>query len=104
MTTETEPDDSNIASTTETLRQKLIPQASIRSLIMLITASAVVMWIARRMLIGDMFWAKCFGAVLATIALCFVSYAAIFLLSHLFTIATSPLTRAIDARRKDAER
>ena len=80
----------------QTLRQRLMPQASIRSLIALSTICAMIMWLVRTMLVGDSFWAKCVGAVLLTTVGCFALYAALFLLAHLFTVVTSPLVDAIE--------
>ena len=79
------------------LSQRLMPQASIRSLIVLIAASAVTMWMVRAMFIGNFFWAKCAGVILLTVFGCFVAYASLFLLAHLFTIVTSPIVSAIES-------
>tara|TARA_R110002049_G_scaffold50370_3_gene143063 strand:+ start:101223 stop:101564 length:342 start_codon:yes stop_codon:yes gene_type:complete len=73
-----------------------MPQASIRSLIALVFGSAVVMWLFRTMVVGNAFWAKCVSAVLVTAAACFVMYAILFLLAHLFTVVTSPIVDAIE--------
>lgn len=78
-----------------------MPQASIRSLIALSAICAVIMWLTRQMLIGDYFWAKCIGAILVTIAGCFVAYALLFLLAHLFTVVTSPIFEAIEKTSTD---
>ena len=80
----------------QTLHQRLMPQASIQFLIALSGVCAVIMWLVRTMLVADSFWAKCVGAVLLTIIGCFVLYAALFLLAHLFTVVTSPLVDAIE--------
>ena len=102
MTTETPSQEPEFDPQPTTIRQRLMPQSSIRSLIVLITISAVIMWIARTMFVGNMFWAKCFGAALVTIGGCFATYAGLFLLAHLFTVATSPIVDAIDTGRHDA--
>ena len=73
----------------------LAPKTPMRSA--LIAGCAVIMWLIRAMLVGDFFWAKCLGAILATVASCFLTYTGLFLLAHLFTIVSSPLVDAIDS-------
>jgi len=69
----------------------------LRSLIALIAASAVTMWVFRAMLVGDFFWAKCIGVALVTVFGCFIAYAGLFLLAQLFAVVTSPIVTAFDS-------
>lgn len=77
------------------LREKLLPQASLRFLLLLIGGSAVMMFIFRMALVQDNHWAKVTAMLFTMIVACFVAYATLFLLANLFSVSTRPLRSAL---------
>lgn len=73
------------------LRERLIPQTSIRFFLLLIGASALVMYIYRAAFVGDAFWAKIASLLITIVGGCFWTYAGFFLVANLFSATTSPL-------------
>lgn len=76
------------------LRERLLPQTSIRFFLVLIGASAVVMYTFRAAVVDDRFWAKILALLIATASGCFFAYAGLFLLANLLTATTAPLRHA----------
>lgn len=80
------------------LRERLIPQTSIRFFLLLIGASALVMYIYRAAIVGDAFWAKIASLLITTVGGCFLAYACSFLVANLFSATTSPLLNSLPPR------
>jgi hypothetical protein len=81
------------------VRERWLPQTSIRFFVALIGISALVMYIFRAALMDDVLWAKCASLVIMTAIGCFFSYALLFLITLPFasaaaTIAEVPLPSA----------
>ena len=88
------------------LREKLLPQASIRFFLVLIGASAVVMVVFRSALVGEAYWTKIAALVFATTVACFAAYASLFLLANLFSVSMRPVRSALgyESEKKAATR
>jgi hypothetical protein len=78
------------------LRERLLPQASIRFFMYLIGVSALVMYTFRAAFVGDAFWAKIVSLLIVTCGGCFFAYATLFFLASLFTATTTPLQRSFE--------
>ncbi len=85
------------------LREKLLPQASIRFFMVLIAASAMVMVIYRMAFVAERMWAKISVLLISTIGGCFLVYALLFLIANLFTASTAPIRDAIESSTQDAD-
>ncbi len=82
----------NLPSTeSKPLRERLIPQTSIRFFLLLIGSSALVMYVYRAAIVGDAFWAKIASLLITIVGGCFLAYAGFFLVANLFSATTSPL-------------
>jgi len=77
------------------LREKLLPQASLRFFLLLIGGSAVVMFVFRMALLQENYWAKIAALLFVMLVACFAAYATLFLLANLFSISTRPLRSAL---------
>ena len=82
------------------LRERLIPQTSIRFFLVLIGASAVVMYIYRAAFVGDAFWAKIASLLITIAGGCFLAYAGCFLVANLFSATTSPLLNSLSSENE----
>lgn len=78
------------------LRERLLPQTSIRFYMFLIGVSAVAMYTFRAAFVTDQFWAKIGSLLIATAGGCFLVYAALFFVANLFSATTSPILDALD--------
>ncbi len=82
----------NLPSTeSKPLRERLIPQTSIRFFLLLIGSSALVMYVYRAAIVGDAVWAKIAALLITIVGGCFLAYAGFFIVANLFSAATSPL-------------
>lgn len=79
---------------TESPRERFFPKVSIRSLIILITVSALIAWAFRTGFQGNWIWVKSFSAVICVTLLCFASYIAMFFLTLLFSRILQPFAHA----------
>ncbi|MEM1069168.1 MAG: hypothetical protein AAGG48_06705 [Planctomycetota bacterium] len=77
------------------LREKLLPQASLRFFLLLIGISAGVMVVFRLAFMQDFYWAKILALLGTMVAACFAGYAAMFLLANLFAVSTRPIRSAL---------
>ncbi len=88
----------NLPSTeSKPLRERLIPQTSIRFYLLLIGASAVVMYIYRAAFVNGAFWAKIASLLITITGGCFLAYAGCFLVANLFSATTSPLLNSLSS-------
>lgn len=85
------------------LRERLMPQTSIRFFMFLIGVSALVMYTFRAALVTDQFWAKIGSLLIATVLGCFITYAALFFVANLFSATTAPLRNAWEPSRRERE-
>lgn len=89
----------NLPSTeSKPLRERLLPQTSIRFYLLLIGASAVVMYIYRAAFLGDAFWAKIASLLITVAGGCAISYVVLFLLANLFSATASSLFHGIPSQ------
>lgn len=72
-----------------------MPQASLRFFLLLIGASAVIMFIFRLAFTGDSYWAKIVALLFTILVACFAAYATMFLLANLFAVSTRPIRSAL---------
>lgn len=93
-------DKPDLDATTQSkpLREKLIPQTSLRFFLVLIGVSAGVMVVFRVAFLQESYWAKVLALMFAVTTTCFLSYAALFLLANLFSVSTRPLRSALSKR------
>ncbi len=84
------------------VRERLMPQFSIRFFIFLIGVSAVVMYTLRAAVVTNHSWAKIVSLMMATTIGCFLAYAFLFLVANLFNVTTMPIRDAIAAAQGDA--
>ena len=68
------------------LKEPLMPQLSIRSLILAITVSAILMVVAQQAVFGEKDWAILVMILLANVVTLLVLYAVTFLLANLFSL------------------
>ena len=80
------------------VRQRWLPQTSIRFYGLLIALCAAAMVAFRAAALSDNLWAEIATLMIATTIACFVLYAALFLVAYLFSNATGLLWRAIAGR------
>ena len=85
------------------LREKLLPQASLRFFLLLIGLSAGVMVVFRLALLQDSYWARIVAVMFAITGACFIGYAVIFFLANLFSLSTRPLRSAIESQSDPQE-
>ena len=78
------------------LRERLLPQTSIRFFMFLIAVSAVAMYTFRAALVTGQFWAKIGSLLITTAGGCFIVYAALFFVANLFSATTVPILDALD--------
>ena len=76
------------------IRERLLPQTSIRFFLLLIGGCAVLMYIFRAATVGDAFWAKIVSLLITIVILSFVVYLCVFLVANLFTTTTSSLLQS----------
>lgn len=76
------------------LRERLLPQTSIRFFLALIGLSALVMVTFRAAFISGQMWAQIVSLLVVTIIGSFLAYAVLFFLANLFTATTAPLVRS----------
>ena len=88
------------ATESKPLREKLLPQTSIRFYLILIGFSALIM-VVFRSAAGGTSWARIASLLIATIIGCFIVYTALFLIANLFSSTTAPIVRAMDPRSGD---
>ncbi len=81
--------------------EKILPQTSMRFLLILIIVSAVIMTIVRMSSENAAFWTKIIVLLLATSAGCFLVYVILFLIASLMTSATEPIVEAIEKQPTD---
>lgn len=79
----------------ETRREKLLPQASIRFLLLTIGGSAVVMVIFRIALVDEAIWAQVIALMLSVTLVPFVTYIVLFLLASCFAVTSKPLRSSL---------
>ena len=82
------------------LRERLLPQTSIRFFLLLIALSAGVMYTLRAALLERQTWATVVSMILATACLCFFLYLALFLVASLFSNAVGLLWRETVRQRE----
>ena len=82
------------ATAGQPVKERLLPQTSIRFFVFLIAVSALVMYTFRAALVGDELWAKCASAVIMTAIGCFLSYIVLFLIALPFASAASALAHS----------
>jgi uncharacterized membrane protein len=82
-----------------TIRQRLLPQTSIRFFAFLIAISALAMYTLRAALVDGQQWAKIGSLLIATVIGCFVAYAWLFLFANLFSYATRVIWGWMPGRR-----
>ena len=75
----------------QVLVERSLPRVSIRLAMLLITASAIVMWMIRGAMAGNWFWAQCLTVVLIAMGACFAAYAFLFALASLFASLTGAI-------------
>ena len=80
-------------------REALLPQWSIRFMLLLFVASAIVIWVILGAFKHDWLWAKCVCLMLFTVAGCFLLYAALFLIANLFAGAGALIMSKRDEER-----
>lgn len=85
------------------LRQRWLPQTSIRFFIALIALCAIGMYTFRAAIIGGQQWAKIASLLIATSLGCFFVYAGLFFVAYLFSTATSLTWNAVSWRPRSAE-
>lgn len=77
------------------LREKLLPQASLRFFLVLIGISALVMVTFRFALVDGVLWAKVVALLFTIVTASFAAYTVLFLLAGLFTASTQPVRSAL---------
>jgi low affinity Fe/Cu permease len=93
------PENSNTPSTdSKPLRERLLPQTSIRFLMLAIVLSAIVMVIFREALVGGSAWAKVVALLIQTGAASFIAYTCMFLIANVFSATTQPLIEVIESK------
>ena len=75
------------------IRERLLPQTSIRFFALLIAASAITMYIFREAFLGDRLWAMILSMLITTAMVCFVAYASLFIIANLFSNVVRMLFR-----------
>ena len=70
----------------------------------LIAASAVVMYTYRSAFVADQFWAKIASLLITTVGGCFLVYAALFMIANLFTASTAPIRHVLESSPADQQR
>lgn len=86
------------------VRERLMPQVSIRFFIFLIGLSAVAMYTFRAAVVANQVWAKIASLMMVTIIGCFTAYAFLFLVANLFNVTTMPLRDAMGGAQGDQPR
>ena len=78
------------------LHERLMPQTSIRFLLILIGGSALVMVVFRAA--GEGFYAaRIMTLLILTVAGCFAVYAALFLIANIFSSTTAPIAQVLES-------
>ncbi|MFK8114159.1 MAG: hypothetical protein AB8B91_18300 [Rubripirellula sp.] len=85
------------------LRERLLPQTSIRFMMAMMVASAIVMVVFRQAAVGDAAWAKILSMMIQTIFASFLAYGLLFLIANLFSATTDPIVRALDSSAADRD-
>ena len=75
----------------ESRREKLLPQASIRFLLLTIGGSAVVMVIFRIALVDEAIWAQVIALMLSVAFVPFLTYIILFVVANSFALTSKPL-------------
>jgi len=91
-----DPETTDASTESKRLREKLMPQTSIRFFLLLIAVSAVVMLVFRSAA-GGAGLARIVTLLISTSAGCFIAYAVSFLVGNLFSATAAPLADAIDS-------
>ncbi|WP_145343762.1 hypothetical protein [Rosistilla ulvae] len=89
---------SNTSSEPTASSERAMPQWSLRFLMLLVTLSAMLMWVFRAAIIENVFWAQCVAVVLATAIGCFAMYALAFALASLFASMTGSILQPTRSR------
>lgn len=79
------------------LRERLLPQASIRFFLFLIGTSALVMVTFRAAFIGQQLWAKIASLLITTAGGCFIVYALLFFVARALAATADPIWRAVES-------
>ncbi len=77
------------------LHEKLMPQTSIRFLMILIAGSALVMLVFRAAIDGSPV-ARIASLLITTVGGCFLTYACLFLIANVFSSTTAPIVQALE--------
>ncbi|MGB7342653.1 MAG: hypothetical protein WBD20_00420 [Pirellulaceae bacterium] len=78
------------------LKEKLLPQTSIKFLLALMTVSALVILLIQSSAQSSAFWSKIVVLVLGTTVACFLVYALMFLLARVVAKTTEPIVHALE--------
>ena len=88
-------EQTTVATGSQPLRERLMPQTSIRFFLILISVCALVMLIFQSA-VTDAGWPRIAALLIATIGGCFVAYAGLFLIGNLFSFTTAPIADAFE--------
>ena len=79
------------------LKERLLPQTSIRFFLFLTAMCAAVMVLFRAASDREAFWTKIFALLIVTTTASFVAYVILFLIANLFSASTEPIAAVIDS-------